>query len=772
VRTRAGFLLGSILAAAAIGGAVLLFRHGPVEEVPERPPSVPEGGFVVRVLDPRGGPAVGARLEVFATSPFRLDAAPVATVTADDGGWAAIPKRPGDPLSAVVSRGGSARTVFALEDGAELQLEPGAAVSGLVTDLLGRPLAGARVLSPPAAPHAAETVTGADGTFTLGPLAEDAWVRAEAGGHAPLELSLSLYPAEERDFVFHLSPEWRVAGRVVDSAGNGVSGAIVELDQESRSRVAASADGRFSMGGVLPSWEVLLTARAPGLIGPPVTALAGQTELEIPLYRPAEIRGRVLRAGTGEPIEEFDVPLLEAEILPGGRFRIGDLPPGETALLVRAGTLRGEVVVGLREGESRSDVAVTVAPPVWSPPGELRPASALVEMRAVDEETGGAAEGARVRLLPAGGEGRTDRNGEVAAWVPSGPTRLLFGGVLDGWEKREVRIGVPLEEDLTVGLRRNPTVKIELRGGAAIEEAKLSLEAPGERRRIHFTGDRVSFPATCGAEIDLLLRVKGFIHVERKEVRIPEDHWIPVFLQRGPVIRGRCLGEAGHPLPKAVAELEEDPTSLRMETLGDGRFRVGPVLPGSYRVVIYARNIRTREFDVDVREEDVDLEDVRLMAPCDLTVLVTTSDGAPVPGAQVETSYLVPAKGVTDEGGRILLPGRNRDEVLRVRAEGFLDGWKEVEIPDDRRRMEEVVRLLRPARILIRALDRNGRAAPVLLPDRDDLTLSPEGPGEILVTDLPPGPLELGLEDRDGRKGVLRTIVREGEVRVETVVLE
>ena len=45
-------------------------------------------------------------------------------------------------------------------------------------------------------------------------------------------------------------------------------------------------------------------------------------------------------------------------------------------------------------------------------------------------------------------------------------------------------------------------------------------------------------------------------------------------------------------------------------------------------------------------------------------------------------------------------------------------------------------------------------------------------PGEFALLNLPPGPIEIPLEDRDGREGTLRTIVVEGESRVVEVVLE
>jgi hypothetical protein len=241
-------------------------------------------------------------------------------------------------------------------------------------------------------------------------------------------------------------------------------------------------------------------------------------------------------------------------------------------------------------------------------------------------------------------------------------------------------------------------------------------------------------------------------------------------LLTGPSIRGRCFAPSGHPLPKVVVEVEEAPLEARMETFGDGTFKIGPLLPGRYRVLAYARNVRSRRFEVDLEEEGADLGDLPMIAPAEIDVRVVTSAGVPVPGALVETSYLVSAKGLTDVEGRIVLPGTNEEERLRARAPGYLDAWQEVNIPDDRERISVTLELLRPARLLIRALDRSGRPVPVIVPRDQDAFR--QGPGEFSLENLPPGPLELVVEDRAGRKGHVSEVLAEGESRVVTVVLD
>ena len=207
-----------------------------------------------------------------------------------------------------------------------------------------------------------------------------------------------------------------------------------------------------------------------------------------------------------------------------------------------------------------------------------------------------------------------------------------------------------------------------------------------------------------------------------------------------------------------------------METFGDGEFRLGPLFSGTYRVLVYARNVRSRRLDVKVTKEGADLGDLRMVAPAEIDIRVVTSAGVPVPAALVETSYLVAAKGLTDGEGRIVLPGTNAEEMLRARAPGFLDAWQEITIPDDRERISTTLELLRPARLLIRAVDRSGRPVPVIVPR--DQEARRQGPGEFSLENLPPGPLELEVSDRAGRTGRVEEILTEGESRVVTVVLD
>ncbi len=751
-------------------GLALLAACGDEGEVERRPPALE-----LRVLDEGGRAVAGAEVSLHVMCAYCLEAKRRdAARSGEDGRVILDPGPPPGPeewfVVAARAPGRGAVTLPLAEARRGIRLAPGHPVEGLVTDLRGRPLAGAWVSSPPFPPYAVSTRTDERGRFRLESLADDAWIRARAPGYAPLDISLSLYPVENRDLVFYLTPGRRVAGRVTDSAGRGVGGAMVELDQEVRSRYRADADGRFSIDRTLPDWEVVLTARAPGLISEPVTALCGGTGVVLPLYRPAAVEGRVRDGETGRPVRDFEIWKPAGKRLPGGRFRVEGLLPGRSRIEIRAGPLAGETEVDLREGETRRGVVVALFPAGWAGPEE-RAGEIPVRVRTL-AAAGGPAAGAGIRLAGTERRTRSSAAGEAVLRLPPGPRELLFGGDFEAYAPARVRIDPRSQGEITVRLRRNPDLILEFRGTPAPPGTKVWLHRGGKVAERMIEGEEARLPASRTDLLDVLVEAKGYLPELLREVRIPDDGRIPVLLRRGPVIRGRCLGEGGHPLARVVAEIEELSSKARQETAGDGLFRVGPLRPGRYRLLVYARNVRSRRFEIEVGEKDVDLGDIALQAPSDLRILVVNRTDRPVAGAHVETSYLVAAKGLTDAAGRITLPGTEASDLLRVRADGYLDAWQEISVSPDRYREDVVVRLTRAARLLVRVVDGEGRPAPVLLPDREDLAAHRVGPGQLVLDGLPPGLLEIELSDREGRRGTLRTWIREGDDRVERVVLE
>jgi hypothetical protein len=717
-----------------------------------------ERSFLVTDLDSREVEAASVKL--YRRLPYRLEPELLAPDDEVEG-----------DVVVMVTAPGFAGEVIPLPPGPSpyfLQLSRGAPAEGLVLDLEGRPIVGARVVSPHRPPYLVETSTDEQGRFVLPPVAQDAWVRAEAPGFAPLDIALSLYPEEDPDLVLYLVRERRVRGRVVDSKGHGVPGAIVTLDQECVTRIAADGEGRFDMGSVLTDWEVLLSASAKGMVGPTVNVLAGETEVELPLYRPAEIRGAVVDGTTGKPIPAFDVRRVEAKVGTGGTFTVSGLLPGPHRIEVVAGSRHGEAEVDVREGETRSGVVIPVRPPRWSAARDYRLAYP-VEIRAFLAGGGGPAEGVLIRGLRGGEKVQTGADGIASVSLPPGRHELTVGSAIGRYAPVEVEIVSPDRERLVVEVTPNPEARIEFAGGEPENRSKLWLKSEDEVREHEFRGGPFEFHASRDRPLDVYVKARGYLPAVLEDALVPESGLLEIPLPEGAFIRGRCLGSGGHPLPKVVAEVREMPLDARMETLGDGVFRAGALPPGRYSFLLYARNVRTRRYDLTVPAKGVDLGDVAMLPPCDLKVLVVDSAGAPVSGALVETSLLVASKGSTGAGGTVTLPGTNAEESLRVNAPGYLDTWHDVVIPDEARTLPVRVVLYRPARLLLRAVDEQG--APVEVLESDGPDFHRVGPGTYVMEDLPPGALEISLSGHNGRVGHLMTVFAEGEEKVLSVVL-
>jgi hypothetical protein len=716
----------------------------------------------IRIVAPDGSPVAGARIRYFHHHWITGTSFAGEERSGPDG----RARRPVFFALATVRAAGFAGEVFRGPDpGPVLTLREGEAVEGVVLDLHGRPIPGARISSPPSPPAACETLSDAAGRFVLPPVVPNAALRAEAKGYAPLEISLSLYPDEERTVVFWLVPGRSVSGRVVDSAGEPVADALVVLDQEVVSKVITDREGRFAFDGVLCDWEVLLRTYRAGRVGRPVTAVAGQTDLVLRLFRPAKVTGLAVDAATGEAA--WDASVAGGE--PSEFFALSGLLPGEVEVRARAGTLDGSVSLVMREGEERHGVVVPLRPPRWAAPEDFR-SGHLVTITAVDPGTGRWAAGVLVR----GGRGeqvRADRCGRAMILVPPGRHRVRLGGPFESFAEHVLEFTAPEENDLRVELSPNRVVTLELSGGWAQPESKFWVQCGSETVEKKITGRSQDFFAPADRPFALYLEARHYLPVGREILSLPEDGRIVFALTEGPTVTGRCLGAGDHPLPKVVVEVEEEPLTARTETLGDGVFRLGGLDPGRYRVLLYARNVRTRRLTVAVRDGEVaDLGDVRMRPPAEVSVRVIDSAGAPIRGAVVESALLVSAAAATDVAGFARLPGRNETETLRVRAEGFLDAWPEVRIAGEDDRVDVTVRLFRPARLLVRVVDREGRPVAADLPR--GIQARPGGPGEIIVEGLSPGPFEMEVEDRAERTGTLRTLLVEGETRVETLVVE
>ena len=173
-----------------------------------------------------------------------------------------------------------------------------------------------------------------------------------------------------------------ITGRVVDAAGKPVADAfvgavhemankelatsLVRSDRDLR-RVVTGIDGSFVLKNIGPGTYLVHAARKGGaeVLVKSVVA-GGSTLLQLPVTT-AAIEGLVTVAGRA-PSGEVSIYLSsngearrEQFFGTGGRFAIGDLPPGDYGVTVDVGRSQKEIKITLAAGERKHDVAIGFA---------------------------------------------------------------------------------------------------------------------------------------------------------------------------------------------------------------------------------------------------------------------------------------------------------------------------------------------------------------------------------------------------------------------------
>ncbi len=333
---------------------------------------------VVRASDRR--PIADAEVEVrglvVRTSATGSDGiAPVANVPA--GGYEIVARAPGYAPARTYARLAAGET-----DRIELALRPGAAVSGVVVDDAGAPVAGAAVLfasasdwSAAANPRFDAATSDARGRFRFDALPRGTFrFTARLAPSAPGTSGLvELDGRTERTGVeIRLAPGAAVAGRVVDGAGRAVPNATVRVAVAASSarferprETFADDSGAFELTG-LPRKALNVVALHETGNSEPVavdmTDAERRDDLEIVVDVTGAIAGIVVD-GEGDPIEGAQVvafpDVRKGAELSGGAFRLFGLP---TELTDAGGRfelrgLRGGpfALAASRPGSDRSD---------------------------------------------------------------------------------------------------------------------------------------------------------------------------------------------------------------------------------------------------------------------------------------------------------------------------------------------------------------------------------------------------------------------------------
>jgi protocatechuate 3,4-dioxygenase beta subunit len=268
------------------------------------------------------------------------------SASATDHGPAALPARQ-------LAAGADDRLAIKLAAG-------GRALSGMVSDATGGPVAGARIdaarLTAAVEPGEAvsTTLTGADGKYRLTVPEGQLLVAAASPDYAPQSRYVEVGPAGAvADF--SLVPGGVIEGVVRDErtkepvAGASVvarrdSGAIL-LAEAGAHRATSRADGRFRLAGLGPgAWEITATdharhSKAPTIVG--IGVAEQVSNVELPIGSGPVIRGRVVDE-SGAPAPDVALRVVargegaEATADAQGAFTLEGLRPGDYVITARS----------------------------------------------------------------------------------------------------------------------------------------------------------------------------------------------------------------------------------------------------------------------------------------------------------------------------------------------------------------------------------------------------------------------------------------------------
>jgi len=333
------------------------------------------------VVDESGRPVAGAAVSLVSASVSGTDPLPKAgsvisarsdrqgrfTSRLPAGTWDLQAGAPG--RVATVVRGIAVGSGSGPVDLGTVVLRAGAALDGQVVDTRGRPVAGCHVRTLPTdmvstrflaagmEDDGGETLSGADGGFTLAGLApgQPVIVHAWREGYTAATLQGVQIPAEKPLRVI-LKAASRISGRIVDETGSPVSRAQVLAVPEARGPGGAAAgpldeNGSFVIENVAPG-RVTVAVAAPGFLparrkGVEIAEGKDVGDLEVVVRKGAVVEGRVLTSG-GSPVAGAQVrvlpsrepgdPLLAAlglaEATSGedGSYRLEGVPEGRRSL--------------------------------------------------------------------------------------------------------------------------------------------------------------------------------------------------------------------------------------------------------------------------------------------------------------------------------------------------------------------------------------------------------------------------------------------------------
>ncbi|HEX6903329.1 MAG TPA: carboxypeptidase regulatory-like domain-containing protein [Thermoanaerobaculia bacterium] len=428
-------------------------------------------------------------------------------------------------------------------------LAPGARLAGRVVNRRDEAIAGAEVflvdrslsrMSREATPRGRkpDAVTGRDGTFALADLRRGVphHLLVKADGYLEAEVQ-GARPPGRGPILIRLDPAAFLRGRVVDEAGQAVSGAVIDLewqevlpeDPDERTvgtpllrSARSNSDGRFEITA-LPEGEVKLDVRAPGLIPLEAFEVAiprpdTAPELTLTLRRGARLEGRVTTTD-GKPVPGARVSVDTGSALSDaeGAYTVDGLAPGQQEVRVfHPHYKRIARPLLIQEGANRFDF-------------ELE-AGVEVAGQVMDQE-GKAVVAAEVELIHLS---RSDRRsyraytGEDGRFllhpVAAGRYRLKASapGLAAAARDQPVVVASQPVDDLEIVLRKGATLGGRVLGLSAEELATVAVTVHGEAGERPVSIDSEGLYEVRDLSVgDWLLRASLWQGERQVEVRVP-----------------------------------------------------------------------------------------------------------------------------------------------------------------------------------------------------------------------------------------------------------
>jgi uncharacterized GH25 family protein len=627
---------GYLPAAAGVPGAP---AAGPILALSPRP----TGGRIASgiVLDEGGRPVDGAAIDLVSsvgstTEPLPKEGSAISSRSDHqgrfksqlrEGSWDLRAGAPG--LVATVVRGivvGPGRDPVDL---GTVVLRRGATLEGQVVDPQGKPIAGCQVrivssggltstrfLAAGAADDSSETLSGADGGFTLAGLPEGQPVTLFVSGEGYSSATLKGIPIPaERPLRVTLSPGSRISGRVVDESGAPVTRAQVLAVPEGPGGGGAARPleekGGFIIENVSPG-RFTLAVTAPGFLraqrrGIEVVAGKDVSGLEVVVRKGATVEGRVTTAdgrpaaGTRlrvMPTDNTGNPLLAALGLPEA------VADGEGAYQLEGVAEGARSIVA--EERDHPKVVQTLAVQPGSNHLDFQLADGReVSGRVVDPQ-GQPIPGAEVSLSSRSGSWRAttgpDGGFQMTA-VPDGAYRLLAEKA--GWaaarSTEEVQVAGGPVEGLVVRLDRGGAIvgRISGLGFEELSRVQVSASGPagGQLGQVDYQGsyriDALS-PGewTVEAHLPESRRAVGRVRLAPGQTQASLD----LEFGGGLTLSGVVLhGE--HPVAGAMVTVQNPNGGLQHGAMSgpDGRFRVDGLEAGPIEVVVLGRDTPFRQ---------------------------------------------------------------------------------------------------------------------------------------------------------------------------------